>query len=500
MIKFIDPSTIELSLLGGQKLDNIKRDLTYTDQKVLYEIKRLKNNPWFVDKYGYEAYYEKLNELKAESKKCILTEVDGRYFTNSGLARTLSEKYELPVINDYNYPESGIMPWYNLPKYQLRDYQSEAIMALLSAKHGCIEHPTGAGKSATLLGLVKSLGLKTVVVAPSTSIFEQLCDTFTHHLGGKFVGKFGDGKKQLNKTVTIAMAQTLTRIKEGSKEWNYFKDTQVLVIDESHLISTDSFKRFALGLFKQTPYRFFVSATLMRNDGSDVLLDSIIGPLVHSKTAKELMDQGYLAKPHFVVFKSHSDSNFYSKDALRMINSHVYNNAFLHKQAAHLANNFIKMYNVPVFIAIDHIEQFKYLFPHLSYKFGFAHGGVTAKNKQHINPEFHKSNPTELVEKFNNHEIPLLIGTGCIGFGTDTRETKVIINLQAGKSPIKFMQLVGRGTRITPTKKEMFWFIDFDVENVDLISNQLEARIGIYRSIYDNVSLLKSEGMTTYVA
>ncbi len=67
---------------------------------------------------------------------------------------------------------------------------------------------------------------------------------------------------------------------------------------------------------------------------------------------------------------------------------------------------------------------------------------------------------------------------------------KHIINLQGGKSEVKFKQLAGRATRIIPGIKEEFYFTDFMIDNIPVLKNHTFSRIKIYNDIYPNVRFL----------
>ena len=73
------------------------------------------------------------------------------------------------------------MAWKKPLPFDLYSYQKESIENLLGIKHGCVELCTGAGKTAIILTLARELGLKTVVVTPSKSIFLEILEKFEHH-------------------------------------------------------------------------------------------------------------------------------------------------------------------------------------------------------------------------------------------------------------------------------------------------------------------------------
>lgn len=299
----------------------------------------------------------------------------------------------------------------------------------------------------------------------------------------------GNGKRKTDKLITVGIAQSVTKLQPNSKEWKDLSQAQILIGDESHLMPADTLEAICSGIAANAPYRFFLSATQLRNDGSDLLLEGIIGQIVLEKSLKELVDLKYLAKPNFIIIRSKSNSTYTSSDSLRMLNKHLYNNPIVHQTAAQLANQAVSLLNHQVLISIDHVEQFQYLLPHLKHQVAFAHGGVTKANKTSVPERFHKSDPNKLVKAFNAGEIPILVGTSCISMGTDIKPVKSIFCLQGGKSKVKFMQLIGRGTRLVPGKTD-FNFVDFMIENVETLKRHTFERYKIYQEAYENIKWL----------
>lgn len=490
MITVISPTEIKLDDSYWDKLDDLKEFLTFTSKTALFELERFKKNTYFYDKLGPERYTEQLNELKASIKVCLLKQNKDGLFTHSGLLNKLQAKYgDLNVVSEVVYPEPKGIAWLNAPKYDLRYYQREALEALIKAKHASIEVATGAGKTAVILYLAKHFGLKTLIMVPSIQIAQQMLSLFEHSLGKKWVGLLGNGKKNSKHLITIAVAKSLTNLKSSSPLWEDFKDLQVLIADESHCLPAESLTSACFGIAKNAPYRFFFSATQMRNDGADLLLDGITGPVVYEYSLEKAINEGYLAKPEFLIFKSESKSSAYYKDALKMTAKHFYQNAELHKQAALFACAFYNKTQRPVLIMMDHVQQFKLIYGHLNVPFEFVHGGVSKEIKKYIPEKYHKPKVLDLVERFNKNEIPILCGTSCVSTGTDFQPVGCIINLMAGKSEIKFKQLIGRGTRRVPGK-DSFLFVDYIVDNVPMLYQQAKTRIDIYRSVWNDIKFI----------
>ena len=254
---------IRARLHGLEKQQGLlKQHLTYTDKKVDFELKKMKHASWFISRYGQEAYNEKMAELKAARTKVLLFEDSKGMWTYSGLAWWLQSKFHgEKLTNHVQFPEAKIIPWAKVPDKEPRDYQIGMEEALLEARHGAVEVGTGLGKSFVILRLAKQLGLKTVIMTPSTSIALQIFAEFEKHLGKKYVGKFFGGKKDSKKLFVVGVDDSLTKIEEGSEHWINLSKAQVFMADESHLCPASTLAKVCFGLMATAPYRFFFSGT-----------------------------------------------------------------------------------------------------------------------------------------------------------------------------------------------------------------------------------------------
>lgn len=490
MLVLVTPTVCRLVGYENRK-DELRRHLKYVDKSVDYQITKFKNGRgWFTNKYGAEEYEEKLKELKELRLKTMLFEDEHGMWTYSGIVHRLADMFDDKIVREYEFPEAKIIPWAKVPEHAERYYQTAAKDKLLEIRHGGVEIGTGLGKSFIILHLVKQLGLKTVVMAPSTSIAMQLYDDLCEHLGKKRVGFVGDGKKQYDRLVTVAIGASLTRLEPGSDGWEHLSKADVFIADESHLCPADTLTKVCFGLVSNAPYRFFFSGTQMRNDGLDMLLDGITGKIVHTMTVQEGVDQGFLAKPIFRMVRLDSAAQTKSSDPNALTRTHVYYNPQVIKLAAEFANKAVSLMERPTLILIDELEQFSYLLPYLRYEARFAHGGVTKENKKLVPEAYHKSDPKQLVEDFNNGEFPILIGTSCIAIGTNFKNVKFAINLRGGRSPIELKQAVGRTTRLVENKVDCI-FTDFAIDNIEALARHAKARKEIYAEIYPSYSEMR---------
>jgi superfamily II DNA or RNA helicase len=503
MIRLESPTLARLPDTFDERL--LQAHLKYVDKKVDFEIKRLKNGAhWYVkDEESQQDYDAKMAALKASRQKSLLFRDESGLWTYSGLAPKLAEKFSDGYEADYTLPEPKLIPYANKPKHEARHYQTAAADALLAtAGRGPrrVEIGTGLGKSTIIRMVLKQLGLKSIIMAPSTNIAEQLFDDLVHHFGKRYVGFFGGGKKQADKLFTVGIDDSLTKVEKGSEHWKELSKAQVFIADESHLCPAETLQRVCFGLAAAAPYRFFFSATQVRNDGLELVLDGITGETVYSMTVREGVDEGYLARPHFRMVRTQSDEKSYSSDPNKLTRAHLYYNPRVNRAAAMLANRFVGAMKKPTVILVEELEQFTHLLPHLKHEVAFAHGPLTKDTKKLVPSQFHDQKPSDLVEQFNAGKIPILVGTSCISTGTDIRVVEATLYLQGKSSEVKVKQAVGRDTRggskgfvmnpWTNQQKVDCIHVDFDVVNVDTVHRHADIRAGFYDEIYGPVEYI----------
>jgi superfamily II DNA or RNA helicase len=483
MLTIDTPTTVRLE--EHLATSALQRFLSYTDKSAEFTYRKARKSQYLAIRMG-ESYGDYLMELKSQINKSLLFEDEKGLFTYSGLGGYLANHLHDTLVDTVPVPESGSIPWFNTPKHTPYPFQVIAWDKLASARHGAVEIGTGLGKSFIIELLVKHYGLKTVIMCPSKSIANQLYHGLSRDFGIRYVGKFFDGKKESKKLFVVAVDKSLSLVKEGSDHWKNLSAAKVFIADESHLCPASTLAKICFGLMKESPLRFFFSGTQMRNDGADLLLEGITGPVVFQMTVREGVDQGYLAKPLFTMVGMESPVNFSSDDPNELTRAHLYYNPKVNQVAGMLANKSYKE-SGPVLILVEEVEQLSHLLPFLREEVAFAHGGLTKDNRDKVPEKYWQSDPTKLVEAFNDGEIPILVGTSCISTGTDILTNKTTIYLQGGKSEIQIRQgPVGRSTRLhTPSGKTECMIYDFDITSVPTLHRHAEARTAIYTDVYD---------------
>lgn len=456
---------------------------------------------WFIEKNGREALDDLVANLEAQRSKSCLFEDERGLWTHSGLLTRVQEiAGAQKVERAYKLPESKVIPWENAPDKQPRWYQSKSVEELVPRAHGAVELATGLGKSFIIALLLKRLGLPAVIMAPTLSIANQLLADLRRLFGKRRVGQFFDGKKEADRYFVVAVSKSLTSLDDASPLWPKLKNRGVLIGDEAHMLPAETLAKIVLGSFADVPYRFFLSGTQLRTDGLQIVLDGIIGDIVLEMNVRQGVQEGFLSPIRFFQFSIDSDRKFTSDDVIKMNRVHLHENQKVYKHAASQVKWSVNNGRRPL-VMIEEVSQFAhFLDEYLKLggnpdKIGFAHGGV---NKEHkgdpeqgkkplVPKEFWKSDPMALVEDFDAGGINVLVGTSCIGMGTDIRSASHLVDLVGNKAEAHFRQRAGRLTRLFPGKKDAI-YSDYSISNIEPLAKQAVVRAKFMEDILGPVT------------
>ncbi len=180
--------------------------------------------------------------------------------------------------------------------FALRRYQLEAAAAFAAAGSGVIVLPCGAGKTLVGLAAMAAVRARTLVLVTSTLAARQWRDELLARttLEAGQVGEYSGTRKEVA-PVTIATYQVLATRRKGayphlallgSGDWG------LVVYDEVHLLPAPVFRMTAE---IQARRRLGLTATLVREDGREADVFSLIGPKRYDVPWRELEAQGWVA-------------------------------------------------------------------------------------------------------------------------------------------------------------------------------------------------------------
>ncbi len=190
--------------------------------------------------------------------------------------------------------------------FTMRDYQLDAVSAFHmngepQGGNGVIVLPCGAGKTIVALGAMAALKCHTLVLTANTVALRQWRDELLEKtsLTEEQVGEYSGETKQI-RPVTLATYQILTYRKSRADEFQHFglfdqKGWGLIIYDEVHLLPAPVF-RYTAEI--QARRRLGLTATLVREDGREDDVFSLIGPRRYDMPWKLLERQGWIAEAY----------------------------------------------------------------------------------------------------------------------------------------------------------------------------------------------------------
>jgi DNA excision repair protein ERCC-3 len=180
--------------------------------------------------------------------------------------------------------------------FTLREYQRSAAAAFVASGSGVVVLPCGAGKTAVAMAAMASVSSRTLVLVTSTVAARQWRGELLAHtsLREDEIGEYSGERKEI-RPVTLATYQiVITRRGRLTPHMDALseEDWGLVVYDEVHLLPAPVFRMTA---DIQSRRRLGLTATLVREDGKEGDVFSLIGPKRFDVPWRDVEAQGYIA-------------------------------------------------------------------------------------------------------------------------------------------------------------------------------------------------------------
>ncbi|ANS80154.1 DNA repair helicase [Serinicoccus hydrothermalis] len=180
--------------------------------------------------------------------------------------------------------------------WSLRPYQQHAVDGFWDGGSGVVVLPCGAGKTLVGAGAMARSSTTTLILVTNTVSARQWREELLRRttLTEDEIGEYSGSRKEI-RPVTIATYQVLTLKRKGvfphldlldARDWG------LIVYDEVHLLPAPIFRMTA---DLQARRRLGLTATLVREDGRESDVFSLIGPKRFDAPWKDIESQGYIA-------------------------------------------------------------------------------------------------------------------------------------------------------------------------------------------------------------
>lgn len=343
--------------------------------------------------------------------------------------------------------------------YTLRPYQEKSVnncVAYLTdpkrKENGIAILPTGSGKSLVIAEIANRLDGNVLILQPSKEILEQNYEKYVSYGNEAGIYSASVGVKKVMR-VTFAMIGSIVRT-------NLFNDFKYVIIDECHLVNSNSGQYKALlsniknarciGL-TATPYRLSTSSY-----GSVLKFLTRTRPRVFSNVVslvqtKDLFDAGYLSKLNyyringFDASKVHLNSTgaeFDDRDLKKYLKDIKFDTSVTGVVRRLLAVN-----RKGILVFTRFVEESEYIAREIGSDCAMVNGETPKKERERILSEFKKG------------KIKVVCNVGVLTTGFDYPELDTVVLARPTRSLSLYYQMVGRGIR--PHKdKESAWIVD----------------------------------------
>lgn len=380
--------------------------------------------------------------------------------------------------------------------FVLRDYQNQAVEASLahfrsSDDPAVIVLPTGAGKSLVIAELSRLAKGRVICLAHVKELVEQNHAKFL--ATGSSAGIFSAGLSQK----TSSAKTTFASIQSISASLSVFDEpVSLIIIDECHRVSMEESGQYSktiehfktlnpkvkiLGL-TATPYRLGSGWIYHRHyhGYTRQCTDSIFKKCIFELPLQHMVKKGYLTPPiHYDAAIAHYDFSLLTESLDGEQNTDdIALNELIHKHprvTKAVAEQILQLsqdrQGVMIFAAtIDHAKEIASYLPEEQTAL------ITGKTKI--------KQRDALIANFKAREIKFLVNVSVLTTGFDAPHVDVIAILRPTQSISLFQQIVGRGLRLSPGKKDCL-ILDYTNNGYNIF----QPEIGEKRPTQDSVAV-----------
>ena len=369
--------------------------------------------------------------------------------------------------------------------YQLRPYQQQAVEEVVFyfqrySRPGLIVLPTGAGKSLVIAELAKLARGRVLVLAHVKELVEQNCEKFSAIAGNAGIYSAGLNRKNSKNKVIFGSIQSVARA-----DAEFFSGFSLLIIDECHRVSLDPKSQYhqvikklqensnrlcILGL-TATPYRqgqgWIYEYHANGHKGSEQ--SCFFACCIYELPLIYMIKNGYLTQPikidapvacyDFSKLCLNRDGQFSHKDIERCLREQERITPGI---VEHIISQAEHRQGVMIFTAsVRHAQEIIKLMP--DQKAALIIGDTSSEERNY------------LVEKFKNRELKFLVNVSVLTTGFDAPHVDLVAILRPTESVSLYQQIVGRGLRLFPEKKDCL-ILDYTGQGHDIFTPEISEK------------------------
>ncbi|MBA4492913.1 DNA repair helicase XPB [Paenactinomyces guangxiensis] len=384
-----------------------------------------------------------------------------------GIVKQACMRAGYPVIDEIGFQEGeplSIRLSANCEKgsFRLRDYQRQAVETFycegsVSGGNGIVVLPCGAGKTVVGIGVMEKVGKATLILTPSATSAKQWIREILDKTGlpPELIGEYTATDKQV-RPVTVTTYQMMTHRTEKEGPFHHMKifskrDWGLIIYDEVHLLPAPVFRATA---DLQAKRRLGLTATLIREDGREGEVFSLIGPKKFEVSWGELEKQGWISEAVCVEIRvpfSKEERDRYHKANQRQ----KYRLAAENEAKYTVIDQLLKQHNGEQILIIgQYLNQLRMIARRYHAPL------ITGHMKQDKRDEW--------FSRFRRGEVPILVVSKVANFAVDLPDASIAIQVSgAFGSRQEEAQRLGRILRPKQTEKKVYFYHVVTSDTID---------------------------------
>lgn len=410
----------------------------------------------------------------------LLSRIKSFYKKANKLLEIEDKRPEKTPINSID-----VFPALKLIKKMPYPYQLEALEAVKKNDIGIIRAATGAGKTIIALLMTAYFGKSTCLYVIGKDLLYQLHNFFSKVFDEE-IGIIGDGKCEIRRinVVSVWSVGQVVGVKKNKvindfsddeknidvEKYNEIKsmllDSKVHIFDECHLAACDTIQN--ISRYIDPEHIYGMSASPWRDDGADLLIESIFGHKIVEVPASYLIENGYLAKP-LIRFKTVPKVRGLPDSYPGVYKHYITDNDVRNDLVIEAAVKMVEK-GYQTLILYQRVSHGKLLFKKLKEKMPCML--LSGKDSN--------SRREEVKQKLEDGEINAIVASTIFDIGVDLPSLSGLVIAGGGKSSVRALQRIGRVIRRFKHKKYAA-VIDF-WDQAKFLKSHSEERYKIYSS------------------
>lgn len=343
-------------------------------------------------------------------------------------------------------------PWNLTGRYS---HQLEAIRAWLAGGPGLVQDPlpgrgiiwapTASGKGRVAAAIAHAIEGKWLFAVHRGHLVEDVRDRW-QNLTDTEAGLIGDGTWEPGERLTCATLQSLhAALSSRAPKFKKLAESITgLIIDEAHTAPAATFYA-TIQAFKEARLRVGLSGTpLDRGDKRSLVAVGALGPVVYRIKARDLQEKGVLAVPTVRVIPVYQRAPEHAHEWREVYEELVVHSD--HRNGAILAamRRSASEGELPgmVFVrSISHGRKLERMAAAAGLNVAFVSGDANLLRRK------------TACKQLESGHLDYIIATKVFTEGVNVPDLRVVVNAQGGKSVIDTLQQIGRGMRVTATKR-----------------------------------------------